>query len=281
MTFASLPRHLLHDETRRIPMIKTTSEDGTAIAADRTGDGPALVLVAPALATRTAFAPLAELLAPHFTVYAYDRRGRGDSGDTLPYAVDREIEDLAAVIRAAGGIAHVFGHSSGAVLALEAAARGVSVTKLALYEPPFIVEGEPMPADFADQLARLVSADRRGEALALWMRSTVRMSDEAIAQARTEPWWPSVEAVVHTTPYDATITAPYMTGRPLPAQRWSNVTMPTLVLDGEVSPSFIRDGVKALAGLLPNAIRNTFPGQGHGAPPEMVAPVLTEFFLAN
>jgi pimeloyl-ACP methyl ester carboxylesterase len=262
-------------------MIKTMSADGTVIAADRTGSGPALVLVAGALTTRTAFAPLAELLAPHFTVYAYDRRGRGDSGDTPPYAVDREIEDLAAVIRAAGGSANVFGHSSGALLALDAAARDVGVTKLALYEPPLILGGEPMAADFADQLAGLVAADRRGDALALWMRSTVRMSDEAIAQARTEPWWPSVEAVVHTTPYDATITAPYMTGRPLPAQRWSSVTMPTLVLDGEVSPSVLRDGVKALAGILPNATRDTFLGQGHGAPPEMIAQVLTAFFLAN
>jgi pimeloyl-ACP methyl ester carboxylesterase len=107
------------------------------------------------------------------------------------------------------------------------------------------------------------------------------MSDEAVAQARTQPWWPALEAVVHTTPYDATITAPYVTGRPLPARRWSKVTMPTLVLDGEVSPSFLRDGAKALAGILPNATSNTFPGQGHGAPPEMVAPVLTAFFLAN
>jgi pimeloyl-ACP methyl ester carboxylesterase len=262
-------------------VIKTTSADGTVIAADRTGSGPALVLVAPALATRTTFAPLAGLLAPHFTVYAYDRRGRGDSGDTPPYAAEREIEDLIAMIDAAGGSAHVFGHSSGAVLALDAAAREVGITKLALYEPPFIVDGEPMPTDFADQLAGLVAADRRADALALWMRSTVGMSDEAIVQARTEPWWPALEAVAHTTPYDATITAPYMTGRPLPAQRWSNVTMPTLVIDGDVSPSFLRNGAKALAGILPNATSNTFPGQGHGAPPEMVAPVLTTFFLAT
>jgi pimeloyl-ACP methyl ester carboxylesterase len=157
----------------------------------------------------------------------------------------------------------------------------VGVTKLAVYEPPFIVDGEPMPADFADQLAGLVAAERRGDALALWMRSTVRMSEEAIAQARIQPWWSAVEAVAHTTPYDATITIPYMTGRPLPAQRWSKVTMPTLVLDGELSPSFLREGAKALAGILPNATSNTFPGQGHGAPPEMVAPVLTRFFLAN
>jgi pimeloyl-ACP methyl ester carboxylesterase len=262
-------------------MIKTTSADGTTIAMDRTGGGPALVLVSPALATRTGFAPLAELLAPHFTVYAYDRRGRGDSGDQPPYAADREVEDLLAVIDAAGGSAHVFGHSSGAVLALDAATCNAGVTKLALYEPPFILDGEPMPADFADHLAGLVAAGRRGDALALWMRSTVGMSDEAIAQARTEPWWGALEAVAHTTPYDAAITAPYMTGRPLPAQRWSKVTMPTLVLDGEVSPLFLREGAKALAGILPNATSTTFPGQGHGAPPEMVAPVLTAFFLTD
>jgi len=107
------------------------------------------------------------------------------------------------------------------------------------------------------------------------------MSEEAIAQARTEPWWPALEAVAHTTPYDAAITVPYMTGRPLPTQRWSKVTIPTLVLDGEVSPPFMRQGTKALAGILPNATSTTFPGQGHGAPPEMVAPILTAFFLAN
>jgi pimeloyl-ACP methyl ester carboxylesterase len=126
-------------------MIKTTSADGTTIAADRTGSGPALALVAPALATRAAFAPLAELLAPHFTVYAYDRRGRGDSGDTPPYAADREVEDLVAVIGAAGGSANVFGHSSGAVLALDAAARNVGVTKLAVYEPPFMSTANRCP----------------------------------------------------------------------------------------------------------------------------------------
>jgi pimeloyl-ACP methyl ester carboxylesterase len=263
------------------PMNTAVSADGTMIAFDQYGDGPPVIMTVGAFNTRSQTEPLARTLAPRFTVLNYDRRGRGDSGDTPPYAADREVEDLVAVIRAAGGSANVFGHSSGAVLALDAAARDVGVTRLAVYEPPFIVDGEPMPADFAEQLARLVAADRRGDALALWMRSTVRMSDEAIAQARTEPWWPALEAVAHTTPYDATITAPYMTGRPLPAQRWSNVIMPTLVLDGEVSPSFLRDGAKALAGILPNATSNTFPGQGHGAPPEMVAPVLTAFFLAN
>jgi pimeloyl-ACP methyl ester carboxylesterase len=262
-------------------MIKVNSADGTTIAIDRSGSGPALVVVAGALTARNAFLPLAQLLAPDFTVYAYDRRGRGDSGDTPPYAVDREIEDLAAVIAAAGGRADVFGHSSGAFLALDAAGRDLGVTRLALYEPPIIVDGEPMPADLATHLSALIADGRRGDALALWMASTVRMSDEAITEARAQPWWPAVEAIVHTTPYDATITAPYMTGRPLPARHWSGVTMPTLVLDGEMSPPFLRTGVDTLTRVLPNATRDTFPGQGHGAPPEMVAPVLRRFFLPN
>jgi len=146
------------------------------------------------------------------------------------------------------------------------------VTRLALYEPPIIVDGEPMPADLATHLSALIADGRRGDALALWMASTARMSDQAIAEARTQPWWPAVEAIVHTTPYDATITAPYMTGRPLPGWHWSGVTMPTLVLDGEMSPPFLRTGVGTLTRVLPNATRDTFPGQGHGAPPEMVAP---------
>jgi pimeloyl-ACP methyl ester carboxylesterase len=261
-------------------MIKAMSADGTTIAIDLTGEGPAVVLVAGALTARDAFLPLAALLAPNFTVYGYDRRGRGDSGDTPPYAVDREVDDLAAVVSAAGGQAHVFGHSSGAVLALEAARRGVSFDRIALYEPPFIVDGPPLAADFAEQLSALVRADRRGDALALWMRSTVRMSDDAIAQARTQPWWAATEAMVHTTPYDATITAPYTTGQPLPGQRWAAVTNPVLLLDGEVSPPFLRSAVDAVAEILPDTRRHTFAGQGHGAPPDQVAPVLAEFFRA-
>jgi pimeloyl-ACP methyl ester carboxylesterase len=261
-------------------MIKVKSPDGTAIAVQREGRGPAIVLVAGALTAGAAFAPLAQLLAPRFTVYAYDRRGRGESEDTQPYTVEREIEDLAAVIAEAGGQAYVFGHSSGAILALEtAAAGGHGVAGLVLYEPPFIVAGEPLAADFADQLADLVSAGRRDDALALWMRSTVRMSDEAIEQARTQPWWVATEAIVHTTVYDATISAPYTRGQPLPAPRWADVRVPTLVLNGEVSPPFLRAAAAALVEILPDASAQTLPGQGHGAPPEMIAPVVTTFLL--
>jgi pimeloyl-ACP methyl ester carboxylesterase len=260
-------------------MITVTSADGTPIAADRTGDGPPVVLVAGALTDRAALAPLAAALAPDFTVFAYDRRGRGDSGDTRPYRVEREIEDLAAVVEAAGGQAHVFGHSSGAVLALEAAARDVPITRLALYEPPFRLDGAPpIPFDFAAQLTTLIDADRLSDAFALWMRVAVLMPDEAVAQASTEPWWADAVAGVRTTPYDATITAPYTAGEPLPAGRWSGVTVPTLLLDGEISPPFLRSSAAALRPILPDTSAHTFPGQGHGAPPDMVAPVLAGFF---
>src|ERR671933_2647108 len=142
------------------PMRKVRSKDGTTIAFDQPGDGPSIILVGGAMSTRSASVPLAALLAPHFTVFAYDRRGRGDSGDRGPYAVEREVDDLDALLTAAGGSAFVFGHSSGAALALEAAARGLTITKLALYEPPFMVgDGGPRPpADHATQLAELVSA---------------------------------------------------------------------------------------------------------------------------
>jgi pimeloyl-ACP methyl ester carboxylesterase len=283
-------------------MITVRSEDGTAIAVQRQGSGPALVLVAGALTPGAAFRPLAQLLAPSFTVHAYDRRGRGGSGDTPPYAVEREIEDLAAVIAGACGQAYVFGHSSGAILALETAAAGHDIAALALYEPPLILSGQPMPADFSDQLAALVAADRRGDALALWMRLTARQSDEAIAKARrssreepsvseapqlasgtwrTEPWWAGAEAIVHTTPYDATISAPYTRAQPLVAPHWAQVRVPALVLDGEVSPPVMRAGAAAVVDLLPDATAQTLPGQAHGAPPEMIAPLLTTFFTGG
>src|SRR5947199_7629740 len=135
-------------------MRKVRSKDGTAIAFDQSGDGPAIILVGGAMSTQSASMPLAALLAPHFTVFAYDRRGRGDSGDTAPYAVEREVEDLQALIGEAGGSAYVFGHSSGAALALEAAARGSSITKLALYEAPYIVDDSraAVPGDIVDQM---------------------------------------------------------------------------------------------------------------------------------
>ncbi|MCL4499999.1 MAG: alpha/beta hydrolase, partial [Chloroflexi bacterium] len=148
-------------------MNRATSKDGTSIAFDKTGQGQPLVLVSGALSDRSAASTLAPLLAPHFTVFAYDRRGRGDSGDTPPYAVEREVEDIDTIIKQAGAPVFLFGHSSGAVLALEAAASGLAVKKLAIYEPPFIVDDtrSPQSRDFAARIDALISAGRRGDAV--------------------------------------------------------------------------------------------------------------------
>jgi pimeloyl-ACP methyl ester carboxylesterase len=263
-----------------VRVITVMSADGTTIASDRAGDGPPLVLVAGALTARAAFAPLVALLAPHFTVYAYDRRGRGDSGDTQPYAIEREIEDLAAVIAAAGGSAYAFGHSSGGALALDTAGRGLGIGKLAIYEPPFFVgEGRsPMPADFATHLARLVAEDHRDDALAYWMANIARETPESMAQWRDTPVWRALASMVHTTVYDVAITAGYMSGAPLPTGAWPKATMPTLVMTGELSPAWMLRAADAVAELLPDARRHAFAGVGHGVPPDQVAPVLLEFF---
>jgi pimeloyl-ACP methyl ester carboxylesterase len=264
-------------------MIKVTSADGTTIASDQIGSGPALVLVAGALTPRSAFEPFGPALGSTFTVYGYDRRGRGDSGDTQPYAPEREIEDLAAVIEAAGGSAYVFGHSSGAALALDAADHGLPITKLAAYEPPFQIDDSrtSLPPDFVHHLTALVSTGQRGEAVAYWMRNTVQLPESEIDRMRTEPWFAGLEAIIHTAVYDATITESRMVGQPLPAGMFANVTMPTLVIEGADSPPFMHHTADALVERLPDARKHTFTGFGHNAPPEVLAPVLIDFFLGT
>ena len=268
-------------------MRTVTSKDGTAIAFDQRGQGPVLVLVAPAFGTRADAASLAAALAPAFTVFAYDRRGRGDSGDTAPYAVEREIDDLDALLDAAGGSAYVFGHSSGAVLALDAArVLPTTITKLALYEPPFIIDASrpPMPQDFAAHLSELVAAGRRGDAVAYW-QTQLGIPAEAIAHMRQAPMWTGLEALAPTLPYDATIMGDTQRGDPLPLRKWASVTVPTLVIDGttmmgrEDLHAFMRHGADALARMLPNAQRRTLEGQDHGPAAEALAPALKEFFL--
>jgi pimeloyl-ACP methyl ester carboxylesterase len=267
-------------------MQTVTSKDGTRIAFDQAGAGPALVLVAPAFGTRADEASLAAALAPSFTVFAYDRRGRGDSGDTAPYAVEREIEDLDALIDEAGGSAFVYGHSSGAVLALDAAlALPSKITKLALYEPPFIMNASrpPMPQDLAPHLQELIAAGRRGDAVAYW-QTQLGMPAEAIAQIRQSPMWPGLEAVAPTLPYDAAIMGDTQQGDPAPLGQWATVAVPTRVIDGTVlmgsaeAHAFLRDGADALASALPNALRTTLEGQDHGPTNEALVPVLVEFF---
>ena len=225
---------------------------------------------------------MAAALAPRFTVFAYDRRGRGDSGDTRPYAVERELEDLDAVIREAGGKAFVFGHSSGAALALQAAVRGAAITRLALYEPPYIVDDSrpPLRYDYLRTLCALVAQGRPGDDLVEYFwRVGVQMGPETIARMRNSPMWPAIEAVGHTVPYDTEVMGDHMTGKPLPAEWAERVLIPTLVIDGGASPVPMRNAVAAVANLLPHAERLTLDGQTHGAPPEVIAPVLEGFFL--
>lgn len=263
-------------------MNQVRSADGTAIAVDRTGAGPAVILVGGALQHRAidpATSELAALLAPNFTVYHYERRGRGDSGDTLPYAVDREIEDLEAVITAAGGSAAVYGMSSGAVLALRAAASGLPITRLALYEPPVIVDDSrpPLPADYLPRLTELLAAGRRGDAVALFMTDAVGVPAEAVAGMRQAPVWPAFEGVAHTLAYDGAVMGDTMSGQPLPRQWATSVTVPTLVIDGGESEAWARTAVAALADLLPAGRRRTLDGQTHVVDPAILAPALTEF----
>jgi len=262
-------------------MSGVVSHDGTTIAFDRSGDGPALILVIGAMATRQNEAALARALAPHFTVYAYDRRGRGDSGDRAPYAVEREIEDLDALIAEAGGSAYVFGGSSGAVLALEAARLlGGKIKKLALYEPPFIVDESrpPVPQDYVERLNALIAEGRRAEAIEYFLLDAMRVPAEFVAQMRKGPMRPQLEALAHTLPYDGAIMGDTQRGDPLSLRKWAAVSTHTLVINGEESPPFLAHGAHELVNILPDAQRRTLPGQDHDPANDVLVPVLVEFF---
>jgi pimeloyl-ACP methyl ester carboxylesterase len=256
-------------------MPKVTSRDGTTIAFDRLGDGPPVVLVCGGSTDRTANAGLAAELATDFTVYNYDRRGRGDSGDTPPYAVQREVEDIAAVIEAAGGSANLYGTSSGAALAMEAAASGLPVVKLAMWEPPYSVGGRPdLPTDTASIYRELVAAGRRGDAVEYFMAKVVGLPPDFVAGARQAPFWAQQEALAHTLAYDATIMGDYG----VPMERAKAVPVPTIVIDGSASFGFLGETADALAALIPNARRRTLEGQQHNVDPAVLARVLKEFF---
>ena len=258
-------------------METVTSKDGTTIAFDRMGEGPPVILVSGGSVDRSSNAPLADLLAEDFTVLNYDRRGRGPSGDTPPYAVHREIEDIDAVIAAAGGSAHLFGTSSGAALALESAASGSGVSKLALWEPPYIQDPAARPpADQVDQYNTMLAEGRRGDAAQYFMEKVVRMPAEFVAGARSQPWWAATEALAHTLPYDATIMGDYS----LPVDLAAAVSIPTVVLDGGASFGFMGPTADALAKVLPAGERRTLAGQEHNIDPNVLAPALKAFFSA-
>ena len=260
-------------------MNTVTSKDGTKIAFDTQGKGPAVIIVDGAMGYRALgfSSGLAKLLASRFTVYTYDRRGRGDSGNTLPYALEREIEDIAALIQDAGGSACVYGISSGACLALEAASRlGSWVKKLALYEAPYRFD-EGARAEwlkYREDLSKLLAAGKRGDAVVLFM-TFVGTPAEMVQGMRQSPMWPMFEAVAPTLAYDA---AAMGDDRTVPARRASGVTAPTLVMNGDASFPFMYDAAAAIAKAVPHAQHQVLKGQRHDVSPEAIAPVLTEFF---
>ena len=256
------------------------SRDGTPIACERRGQGHPLILVDGALCSRT-MGPslqLARALEGSFTVFRYDRRGRGDSGDTTPYAVEREIDDIEAVLQAAGGRAFVWGMSSGAMLALMAASRLPGIGKLALYEAPLIVDDsrETTQGDWAT-IRAAIAEERRGDAVTAFLRS-VGMPSLLIVFMRLTPIWRKLKAVAHTLPYDGAIVAGDQRGKMLDPARWASVHVPILVTDGGKSPLWMQRGNKALAEALPNARYRTLAGQNHMLKPAAHAPVLTAFF---
>jgi pimeloyl-ACP methyl ester carboxylesterase len=270
-------------ETIRGYQMKTViSRDGTTIAFDKVGGGSAVILVGGALQYRSfdqRTAQLAELLGRNFTTYHYDRRGRGDSGDTQPYAKEREIEDLEALIQEAGGSAMVFAMSSGGALALDAVNRGLKITKLALYEPTFIVDDSrpPVPQDYVERLTGLSSEGRRDEAVEYFMVNGVGIPAEYVNPMRQSPSWAGMEAVAHTLAYDGAFTADFMRGKPLAAQQMASVTVPTLVVDGGETP-WLSHAAEAIARALPDGRHLTLKSQPHNVDPAIIAPVLVEFF---
>jgi pimeloyl-ACP methyl ester carboxylesterase len=255
-------------------MEKIQSTDGTTIAFDQLGEGRPLIMVAGAACDRGVNLPVAEALARHFTVLSYDRRGRGDSGDTLPYAVAREIEDIAVLLDAAGGSASVLGLSSGAALAAEAAANGLPIDRLIMWEPPFSVDpdGPRRAKEYADLLAELLAADRRGDALAHFMRQ-VGVPDQAIAGIRQSPYWQVGCGLAPTLAYDAAILGDTV----LPADRYATIGVPTLVLAGSESPEFLRRAAEQTAAAIPGARHDVLAGQDHNVTGESIAPVVAAF----
>jgi pimeloyl-ACP methyl ester carboxylesterase len=260
------------------------SKDGTSIAYDSAGDGPALILVGGAFSYRRykSWVQLADLLALRFRVISYDRRGRGDSGDAPEHAVEREIEDLDALIQATGGSAHVFGMSSGGVLALRAAAAGAPIGRAVVYQPPFSVDasGHLPPADFGECLDELVASGRRGATVSYFMREGMGAPRVFIGLLRVaRPIWQNLEAVAHTLPYDYAVMDGTIHGKPLAREPWASIATPTLVVDGGKSPASLRKAADALAERMPNAERRILKGQSHNVSMKMLAPVLEDFLL--
>jgi len=263
-------------------MSTVTSADGTTIAFEAYGDGRPLILIDGATAHR-AVNPLndevGQLLTDRFRTYAYDRRGRGASSDTAPYAIQREIEDIAALIEDAGQPAILFAWSSGGLLALDAAAAGLPVAGLVLFEPPVVVDDvrPPLPSDYVEQLDAFVAEGRRDKAAELFMTAAAMLPAEAVAGMKQSPYWAPVEEIAHTISYDGRIMGTTMSGNPLPSDRWADVKAPVLVLYGDKTWPALSAGAQAVAAHLPTATLKAIPGENHGTEAATLAPVLREF----
>ncbi|MEU9604622.1 alpha/beta fold hydrolase [Streptomyces sp. NPDC048057] len=256
---------------------RARSADGTPIAYEQRGDGPAVVLVSGALDTAAAQAPLADLLASHFSVFTYDRRGRGGSGDTAGYAVEREVEDLAAVIEEAGGRARVHGSSSGGALALRAAASGLPITQLSVYEPPFD-PATPPGCPVGDHLARtreLVADGKVDEALVLFL-DLVGTPGNVIEHMRDFPVWSELAATAHTLPYDYAV----MGDGAVPVGLLHEVAVRVMVIEGGASAPSMREAARLVAEALPRGRHRTLTGQTHDVAPHVLAPVVATFFAS-
>lgn len=254
-----------------------TSKDGTTIGFDRLGHGPVVILISGGSVDRTSNASLAANLASDFTAINYDRRGRGDSGDTLPYAIEREVEDIDAVVTAAGGSAYLYGSSSGAALGLIAAdALGKDrITRLAMWEPPYFVDpSKGPPTDHIQQYDTMIAEGRPGDAAEYFMSKVVGMPADFVAFARTQPWWANQVKIAHTLAYDGRIMGDYS----LPLDRARRVSVPTIVLAGGASFPFLPETAEALVPAFPNGTLQILEGQSHDVSPDALGPALKAFF---
>lgn len=259
-------------------MDKVTSPDGTAIAIETIGTGPPVVLVVGAFCDRTSTQDLAGLLADSYTVHAYDRRGRGDSTDSPSYAVEREIEDLAAVIAHTGGRPALYGHSSGAILALRATASGLPVSRVAAYEPPWATaDHTKRNTTVTAQVTSLVRQQRHADALEYFLSAALELPPPVIEQMKSAPFWARMQAMAPTLPYECAVTG----DQRVPTQALAAITVPALLLAGGDSGSSTHDIAAIAAAAIPGATHRLVPGQGHGVDQVLLAPVLAEFLAAD